>query len=719
MAHRILGAQGELVRVSPPVPDRDRNPSNTLKKESIAVTDQTVGLLPGTEIEKGDPNYFVVKYAPSIPLLGGQAPSLAQNPYNFVEMPAGDPWLDQPEAGCCHAGHDRWKPQLCSGRIRFALAARTPVFVPKAHEGPAAASEDPDGQPVEFFQLHRPGHAEPQFAIHGASLKGVLRSNVEALANDRLGCFNPSFEQPIPYRRRVYADGATTPRVQASAGVLVYRDDKVWHVEEVAIDYLNANDPAWRGKLPTNPTAGNFAYTSADVSHRKVAMPGAGYIATDVRPFRGNLLWTTNTTHKYTHVILRRTRQMYQLPKRVAEYYDRNLQHSHYANHYKEADKKLRDTRAFRYTGPMPPLDRIEKDLKRMDTGELIYFTWFQATPSIRGITSFGKNINYIWPAAHSVKELAKPYVREETDPLHLKDPLGLADRMFGFSAKHKKDQSHPFRGKVQIETLWGPSVSIPTISTPLAPLTSPATRGKARPLYLEGQNDDSASYSDKKAPRLMGRKFYWHQRSDASRDNTQNELWKIHQRGTGHVTGQLRAPVLALPVGSEFTGCIHFENLSDEELGALLFALAGPPETAGSPGYYDHCIKVGKGKPRGMGSMKARIDALEFRNPTYYDSLDAEAAPYVPAGKLGDYIGKFREWCAKHAGKPFHDIPHVRDYIHLHTWPGTPSLRLYPINFKDYGWLPKDNTDPDEARGGRRPKSLPRARDLDPVCNR
>jgi hypothetical protein len=220
-----------------------------------------------------------------------------------------------------------------------------------------------------------------------------------------------------------------------------------------------------------------------------------------------------------------------------------------------------------------------------------------------------------------------------------------------------------------------------------------------------------------------MGRKFYWHQRTDGQPDHVANELWKVHQRGPGHATNQLRPAVKALPPGSEFKGCIHFENLSGEELGALLFVLAGPEE--GAPGHYDHCIKLGKGKPRGMGSMKARIDALEFRNPAYYDSLDADVSPYIPAGGLTDYLSEFREWCKKHAGgKQFHEIPHVQDYVHLHTWPGAPSLRLYPINFKDYGWLPQDNTNPDVPRGphgkpGQRPKAMPRARILDAICNK
>ncbi len=47
---------------------------------------------------------------------------------------------------------------------------------------------------------------------------------------------------------------------------------------------------------------------------------------------------------------------------------------------------------------------------------------------------------------------------------------------------------------------------------------------------------------------------------------------------------------------GNKFSGKIRFENLTDEELGALLFALDLPKEC---------CHKIGMGKPIGLGSIK------------------------------------------------------------------------------------------------------------------
>lgn len=248
-----------------------------------------------------------------------------------------------------------------------------------------------------------------------------------------------------------------------------------------------------------------------------------------------------------------------------------------------------------------------------------------------------------------------------------------------------------------------------------LSALTAPQTRAKSRPLYLEGFIQAgqlrSASYSDAN-PVLMGRKFYWHQNpgKDAA-----NGVAMEHQRDRElhrSVETQLPPPIDALPAETQFQGRIQFENLSNEELGALLYVLTGDSEK--------HCLKIGKGKPRGLGSVRFQIDGLDvFQPKAYYGSLEAQSPPEAEspyaAGDPAMFTAAFREWCVARAGGKgrFEDLGHVKDFVHLHTWPSQMSVRAYPINFSDYGWLPTPNRNPDEPK--ERPPALPRARTYTP----
>jgi CRISPR-associated protein (TIGR03986 family) len=238
-----------------------------------------------------------------------------------------------------------------------------------------------------------------------------------------------------------------------------------------------------------------------------------------------------------------------------------------------------------------------------------------------------------------------------------------------------------------------------------MAPLTAPATRGKSRPLYLApGPGGLSASYSDTN-PELKGRKFYWHQRPPG------NELvWEGHkQEPARHVQPQLPPPIMALKSGETFRGRIQFENLTDQELGALLYALKGPNGA--------HALHVGKGKPRGLGSLQVTQLDLRLWNPeSDYTSLLVECTAQAARPEDAEgFVAKFKTWVLEQPGqqgKRFDELGHIRDFNRLHAWPGQQRICYYPINFSNYGWLPDQNRNPDEP-SVKRPEAMKRARDL------
>jgi len=116
--------------------------------------------------------------------------------------------------------------------------------------------------------------------------------------------------------------------------------------------------------------------------------------------------------------------------------------------------------------------------------------------------------------------------------------------------------------------------------------------------LYFKSA-DGGARYIEKPklAPghhRPQGRKFYLHYRSqDGARP------WK-----TEHATERLSQKALVTPIrrGSVFYFHVDFENLSDHELGMLLYALRPTPE-------FRH--KLGMGKSIGLGRVRTDVVAL------------------------------------------------------------------------------------------------------------
>ncbi len=85
----------------------------------------------------------------------------------------------------------------------------------------------------------------------------------------------------------------------------------------------------------------------------------------------------------------------------------------------------------------------------------------------------------------------------------------------------------------------------------------------------------------------IRGYKMFWHKSGENWQETDKDAIEKHSTQYT------LIQPVKS---GTKFKSKIRFENLSDEELGALLFALELPPGCA---------HKLGMGKPLGLGSVK------------------------------------------------------------------------------------------------------------------
>jgi hypothetical protein len=647
---------------------------DSVEQEKITVTDESLGLAGGNQVGTDRSLIPLVQFGPAVPDLNGQAPDINRNPYNFVEFAAATPWTDlNAELTHAHSMEGR-----LSGILEYSIEALTPIFVPggfpfgRTDEGQAERERQ---QPRHFFRINNAAGQE-HYAVPGSSIKGVLRSEIEALSNSRLGVLlnEEFFAKPIPYRRRSFTAG------------VVGKHDPVrgaWEVQPVQVLYMKRAD--WN----PFPRAGTTVkYRAVAGNDRRIyALSDSAGNPGVVREYFGGLA-AAKINKPYSGLMLTNNGTTVYLDDRIVEKYTTNLEHPHYERHRKDSSAK--------YTSLTSSV------LPGLNTGDLIYYTLQSGK-----ITTFGKNINYLWPSSQTVSKLCKDL--QTPKDLGLSKPLCMAERLFGFSSPHTKDRkSHPFRGLLQFETVWGPNASAYseevtwpelTRETPrtnqsstgwkisLAPLTSPQTRAKSRPLYLQPRSDGMSGSWEDAAPQLRGRKFYWPQ----SDSNSAAGIWNFHLKDPAlHVASQLPPPVYALRAGSIFTGRIHFRNLAKEELGALLFVLEGPQSTG-----YDHTVRIGKGKPRGLGNVRCKVVALKI-DPASEKLLDGNAG--MAEGDKSTYLNEFADWIKRKGGKDLADASFGKSYRKLHDWKGGQQIRYYPINFRQYGWLP--DTDPTNTDG-------------------
>ncbi len=132
----------------------------------------------------------------------------------------------------------------------------------------------------------------------------------------------------------------------------------------------------------------------------------------------------------------------------------------------------------------------------------------------------------------------------------------------------------------------------------------------------------------------IRGHKMYWHKSGERWEQEDQQEIDNHPSQYT-----KIR-PVKA---GSQFSGRIRFENLSSEELGALLFVLDLPEGCA---------HKLGMGKPLGLGSIKITASLRQADRLARYQDLfmQWDRTPYPEAqDKIQEYQSTFNQYILDH----------------------------------------------------------------------
>ena len=148
---------------------------------------------------------------------------------------------------------------------------------------------------------------------------------------------------------------------------------------------------------------------------------------------------------------------------------------------------------------------------------------------------------------------------------------------------------------------------------------------------YLDNTDKD---YNDNEGIHIRGRKFYWHHKDKIGTPFSKyRKSVEMPKDTKGENKFAYNSSLELMDINNEFEFEVHFENLTDEELGVLIYAIE----------LEDGLLhKIGKGKAFGFGSCKIEIKEFLLENKDKYKDFLIE--PFQKESKKEDYINKAKE---------------------------------------------------------------------------
>ena len=162
---------------------------------------------------------------------------------------------------------------------------------------------------------------------------------------------------------------------------------------------------------------------------------------------------------------------------------------------------------------------------------------------------------------------------------------------------------------------------------------------------YLEQEKNRVVTYNDE-GIRIRGYKQYWlHQEAkDASVDVLKN--------------AKVAAPFIPLKAGAKFKGIIRFNNLSDDELGLLLWSIRLEKNC-------EH--NIGKAKAYGYGRVKIDIDNLrlfDLEKLYGFDVLDFNPYDDYSMDKVDEFIQIYKDKVSKILKSDIMEVRSIAEFL-------------------------------------------------------
>lgn len=290
---------------------------------------------------------------------------------------------------------------------------------------------------------------------------------------------------------------------------------------------------------------------------------------------------------------------------------------------------------------------------------------------------------------------LPYPYTPFDFVPEHLRceGDLDLAEAIFGYTKSKGEGKARAYASRVFVsDAVLEPGQSNVWLSeAPIVPKILGGPKPTTFQHYLTQQTPDPqeqgrdrsgnpklvrerSDYTDPSRSVIRGHKLYWH-KGELSAADIQEALDRLRdERGREKEHDTQHTQIKPVRSGVSFRWRIHFENLSDEELGALLWALTLP----GQPGkQYRHSI--GMGKPLGMGAVKIepglRLENREQRYGSLFSDEQWSTGVSEADARIPEYVAAFDKLIRGQIGatrqSSLAEIERIQMLLRVLQWPG------------------------------------------------
>jgi CRISPR-associated protein (TIGR03986 family) len=262
-------------------------------------------------------------------------------------------------------------------------------------------------------------------------------------------------------------------------------------------------------------------------------------------------------------------------------------------------------------------------------------------------VVYFGHSPNFRIPAQLAGEERAATPLDFVPSGLRDDPRPDLADVIFGWVEESERGPKGHRAGRVFFSDAYFVEAreGVWLKSEPITPHTLSGPKPTTFQHYLVQDRDAGHDPDDKKSlahygtppneTQIRGHKLYWHKGENPDIEATAKE--RQHEK-------QLTR-IVPLQPGVRFSFKIYFENLRDEELGALWWAVALPGEKGKT---YRH--KLGMGKPLGMGAVAITPRLYLTDRPARYAHLFSDGS-WEEAAREGDaepYLEAFESFVLK-----------------------------------------------------------------------
>lgn len=528
-------------------------------------------------------------------------------PYNFVPLPekiATLKWEDLPDQGVYHK--DR-----ISGWLDCELTTGSPIYV-RAGYPPGKIRKDTESDPEEFFYV--PDKGQP--VIPGSSLRGMLRAMVEIVSYSKVGPVSDSnmvyraigdvTSHGTRYRERLIQDDREkrfTPLIRGGY-MEKKKQGQEWVIKPAketdgtTYAYISLKDPLFSDPLfkkQKKTGSGNARKIFIETGQYKYQNVKGGFLrirfARVVRascsPRPGlrpaTLALSGHMFSKRTEAVIYEENddaEPLRLSDDQIEAYKDQLKNSREQKYLLGDDGVLRQGQ---------PVFYVQKPDGKVDF--------------------FGHCRMFRVPYPNSLRDYVPEMLRREYE-------IDLAEAIFGYTKEDRtiKMRERAYAGRVCVsdaklnpgqDSLWlsQEKTVVPRILANPKPTTFQHYLVQTRPNAIPvgktklGTPKFEIRLSDYTAPTpgetvIRGHKIYWH-KGEVTLDKIR-ETKELKKKDTQHTRIQPLKP------GIKFQFRINFENLSHVELGALLWVL----DIASDEQYR---LKIGMGKPLGMGAVRIR----------------------------------------------------------------------------------------------------------------